>query len=725
MRGVGAGLSIALLACCVAHFASAPAAARAATSTAAEATESPWQVVPPPLPSGSDPSLSSVSCPTSDFCMAAGEYIVSVGNGQAKSIGLYETWNGTNWSIVSSPQTPGYLGGGEIQAVSCTSSSFCMAVGQYDVYASDGSRLGEKTLTEEWNGGAWTVVASPTPPQIDASGADVALSGISCSSTFSCVAVGTYQTDGNSPFQPLIEAFSGGGWTIDQAPSAGAISFLTTVTCVSASTCFAGGGEESSTGGPDHAILLDDEGGAWSIASTVDKVPANGSEINGISCSSSTRCVAAGRYTVDGANFLLDENWNGSGWSTVTTPPTLSEGLGVACASQTLCTTVGVKEIAVWNGHAWTRTTIPAEPATPTLASVSCAGTMCMAVGASTTPGQPLLAEYLPSHDQVTVSLDSAATTATGLEVIKATITDTGPDGSPVTDQAIKIDPPPGYETPALVCDASDRLVYPEVLHDRSALGVRFERRTNGDGEIHLTIYTGTVEGSWLLEAGEPGAPISQWGHDELAVAQAGTAHELPFELSALLVAASDEKLTDYRQGGLTDVLDWLGRLKTHGGEDAGVLRGVGFAPVWGRDPSHRVHVGVVLFADAPAVRQRVFDYLDGKSDDVPPESEAIVIDVAKMRELQFGTALAGHPVDTVGYRLPSLKEWADGAVVRIGENVKGEERKLPIESRGRAHFGFVDPQGAEDLTYQYGPYPQFGSADALRRFNSCVKRAR
>jgi hypothetical protein len=701
-------------------FAGGPHAA-IASSNGSE-SGSAWQVVAPAASPGPGPSFNSVSCPETDFCMAAGYYATSAGVGRAKAVALYEIWNGTSWRIVPSPSTPGYLGGGEISAVSCASTSFCVAVGNYIVYASTGAIVGEKPLTEEWNGGDWTVVPSPTPAQVYAPSAAVDLSGVSCPSSSSCVAVGVYQTDGNSPFQPLIEAWNGGGWTIEQAPSVGSISYLDAVSCVSASVCVAGGAEESSTAGPDHAILLDGREGDWSPAYTVDKVPANASSIDSVSCSSSVRCVATGRYTVHGANYLLDANLNGGSWSVPTTPATLSSGVGVSCTRASLCTTVGVKQIAVWDGLEWTRTTIPEEPAAPSLHSVSCAGTMCMAVGTVSTSNDQPTAEYLPSHDQVEVHLDPLRVGATGLEVVKATITDTGPDGAPVADQAIKIEPPLGYETPALICDAPDRLVYPTLLHDRSALGASFERRTNADGEIDLTIYTGTVEGSWLIEAGEPGAPPSQWGRRELEISASGGRTALPVELPALLVAASDKKLTDFRRGGLDDVLDWLGDLKAHGGERAGVLSGVGFAPVWGRDRAHRIHVGVVLFADATAVRQRVFDYLDGKSDAIPPESEAIVIDVSNMRELQFGTALAGHAVDTVGYRLPSLKEWADGGVIDIGENTRGEERKLPIAARGRARFGFVDPVGAEDLTYQYGPYPPFGSAQALPRFSRCVR---
>jgi len=46
-----------------------------------------------------NPSLSSVSCPAASNCMAVGDFL-GLGNGMA----LAEPWNGTRWSIVTTPQ---------------------------------------------------------------------------------------------------------------------------------------------------------------------------------------------------------------------------------------------------------------------------------------------------------------------------------------------------------------------------------------------------------------------------------------------------------------------------------------------------------------------------------------------------------------------------------------------------------------------------------------------
>ncbi len=50
-------------------------------------------------------------------------------------------------------------GGSEFHAVSCTTATFCMAVGETLVTSSGPGT----TLAERWNGTKWTVVASPDP----------------------------------------------------------------------------------------------------------------------------------------------------------------------------------------------------------------------------------------------------------------------------------------------------------------------------------------------------------------------------------------------------------------------------------------------------------------------------------------------------------------------------------------------------------------------------------
>jgi hypothetical protein len=64
--------------------------------------------------------------------------------------------------------------------VSCNGPSACTSVG----YDSDGN-----TLIESWNGSAWSIVPSP-----NVANARNTLSGISCTGPTACTAVGTFGT---------------------------------------------------------------------------------------------------------------------------------------------------------------------------------------------------------------------------------------------------------------------------------------------------------------------------------------------------------------------------------------------------------------------------------------------------------------------------------------------------------------------------------------------------
>ena len=105
----------------------------------------------------------------------------------------------------------------------------------------------------------------------------------------------------------------------------------------------------------------------WTISATPD--PSGGTEnaLQGISCSSVTACVAVGSYkNSSGVQVTLAERWNGSEWQLMSTPnPTgasLSFLRGVSCASSTLCIAVGqyknssgvlVTLAERWNGTEW------------------------------------------------------------------------------------------------------------------------------------------------------------------------------------------------------------------------------------------------------------------------------------------------------------------------------------------------------------------------------------
>jgi uncharacterized protein YuzB (UPF0349 family) len=131
--------------------------------------------------------LHGVTCTSSSFCMAAGEYY----NGSHDQT-LIERWKGGSWSLITSPNTSS-TEENNLTSVSCTSSSFCMAAGEYYIGTT------WQTLTDKWNGSSWKLVASPDTSSTQEND----LNGLTCSSTSFCMAVGKYYNGSN--WQTLIE----------------------------------------------------------------------------------------------------------------------------------------------------------------------------------------------------------------------------------------------------------------------------------------------------------------------------------------------------------------------------------------------------------------------------------------------------------------------------------------------------------------------------------------
>lgn len=98
-----------------------------------------WSVLP--TPDGSQKMLNSVSCVTSQSCMATG----FSGVGQ---FSLAEWWNGRSWAITSTPKRGA---NSALDGISCVPAG-CMAVGAAN---SDGDT--GKLLAEWWSGTTWTV----------------------------------------------------------------------------------------------------------------------------------------------------------------------------------------------------------------------------------------------------------------------------------------------------------------------------------------------------------------------------------------------------------------------------------------------------------------------------------------------------------------------------------------------------------------------------------------
>jgi hypothetical protein len=151
--------------------------------------------------------LSSVSCKSASACMAVG----NVDMGGSVPIPLAERWNGVSWTLSTMvEQSDGGPLGWTVPGVSCPSLNACTAVGRYESL-----NLNEVVnFAQHWNGTTWAVQNTPIP-----SGATFGmLSGVSCTSTSACTAVGSYFTTGNNSSQTSAERWNGRSWVVQPTP---------------------------------------------------------------------------------------------------------------------------------------------------------------------------------------------------------------------------------------------------------------------------------------------------------------------------------------------------------------------------------------------------------------------------------------------------------------------------------------------------------------------------
>ena len=313
-------------------------------------------------------SFVAVSCGTASVCVAAGD-----ANEMADTEGdiventvpalAYSSDGGLVWNQASAPSTLDAL-----YDVSCppTSATTCFAAG----YSGDGITTPvTPTLLRTTDGGAvWRDVTIPSLSTED-------LTGVSCVTTTTCVAVG-----GGA----IIATVNGTTWSVQTVPT-GVIA-PASVWCATALVCV-GVGDNSNGTEPSGAIYTSDGGTKWSVGTTT------GSDdlLDGVSCTSATDCVATG-------SILLRSTDGGATWASVASPSSVSSfTYGVGCfASGTVCVaagaaatnTIGIPPALLTSGDggsSWTAQGFPLAPVPGVAGSaVSCvSATTCVAGGAS------------------------------------------------------------------------------------------------------------------------------------------------------------------------------------------------------------------------------------------------------------------------------------------------------------------------------------------------------
>lgn len=299
-----------------------------------------------------------------------------------------------SWSLQLS-SSPGGQESSLFGGVSCSSSTACTTVGSEIVTGT------KRVMAERWNGTEWSAQTISNPPGAT-SGAE--LRGVSCASSTSCIAVGT----ANSATSTFIfsDKWNGTSWSAQtiSGPSGTSRISMNGVSCTSSTACTAVGSYTKA--GTTFTLAERWNGSSWSSQTTPNPTGSLNNYLFEVSCSSSTACTAVGRYEKEKEELTLAESWNGTEWSIQETPNPVGSAHntlhGVSCTSSTACTAVGndntsgaLNTLAErWNGTGWSIQTTPAQSKS-VFEGVSCvSSTTCMATGRYTNEGvQVTLAE--------------------------------------------------------------------------------------------------------------------------------------------------------------------------------------------------------------------------------------------------------------------------------------------------------------------------------------------
>jgi hypothetical protein len=239
---------------------------------------------------------------------------------------LIEHWNGSSWSTVTSPN-PGSED--QLNSVAVVSASDVWAVGQY-VNVNSGAF---QTLIEHWNGSIWSKVTSPNPGS-----AHNQLNSVAVVSANDIWAVGLYGNGNSGALQTLAEHYDGTSWSKVTIPNPGSgDNALTGVAAVSTHDVWAVG--YSTVGMGNGGAFIDHwNGSSWSTM-TSPNYGSGDSVLSGVAAVSTHEVWAVGSYSAStgpnaGVNKSLIELWNGTSWSIVPSPIAVEDNvlLGVADA---------------------------------------------------------------------------------------------------------------------------------------------------------------------------------------------------------------------------------------------------------------------------------------------------------------------------------------------------------------------------------------------------------
>lgn len=333
-------------------FARAAIAAVAAAIAVPGAADAAFSIVASPNAFSGNNLLTGVSASSATDAWAVGSLCCSIRNSGTGA--LLEHWDGQSWKVVLGPDAR-FLDE-DLEAVADITPSWAWAVGR----VKQSGYGGGNPLILHWDGASWKTLAPPT-------GVTGELRGVSGDGAGGAWAVGD---DGHG--HPLVlrcsKAMTCARVTV---PQLGAVSHLRGI----------------KTFGPDDAWAVGDggnvtyvvhwNGAAWSLVWSPNPDP-NVNVLQAVTGVASNDLWAVGRkgqskFDTGGSPGwrTLALHWNGSSWSTVSTPNLGDQDtlMGVAASASNAVTAVGTYQNVTtsadrtlglhWNGSSWSTLSMP------------------------------------------------------------------------------------------------------------------------------------------------------------------------------------------------------------------------------------------------------------------------------------------------------------------------------------------------------------------------------
>jgi hypothetical protein len=229
-----------------------------------------------------DEYLNGVAGVSANDVWAVGTYTDTI---SGLSVTETKHWNGSNWSLVSSPNPTD--GGNSINGAL----NSVTAIAANDVWAVGGL---PGTLAEHWDGAQWSIVASP-----DGNGASGIFYGVSAVASNDVWAVGGGGARGGAP--PFAEHWNGSNWSVVPVPTATSPGgFLFGVVAAGLGNLWAVGYLNDPSSGAATSLIERYNGSAW--AQQTPPTPVGTQSLLAVSASVDGTVLAVGYYQAPTAN---------------------------------------------------------------------------------------------------------------------------------------------------------------------------------------------------------------------------------------------------------------------------------------------------------------------------------------------------------------------------------------------------------------------------------------